>query len=83
MGTPRFRVTIAATVTLPAAFIKNGVPDETLLVKFAAFKIQRQVGMLGYPLGQLAPNVEWKYEAVDSDLARQDPTAQSSLEDKP
>jgi hypothetical protein len=85
-GGARYRVTIATTVTLPAPFVRDGKADEALLLKFAAFKIQRQLGLLGYPLGR-HPSIDWKIERVDNDLAVSDlpgqpPVGESRKEDK-
>jgi len=83
-GNVRYRVTIATTITIPTPFAKDGKADEALLLKFAAFKIQRQIGLLGYPLSSHS-SIEWKLEQVDpdlSDLPGQVPARQSHEEDK-
>jgi len=37
----RFRVTLTVDVSIPAPFVKNGVPDQLLLAKIATFKVGR------------------------------------------
>ena len=53
----RFRVTLAVEVDVTEPFIVNGVPDQQLIARMAAFKISRA--------GSLASNVKMTWVPVE------------------